>query len=69
MNAHPRPRLAMVALLVGSATILSGCAMLGGGRGSGDTDTAYVARDVESLYSAAKSRLGPRGFAAGSGPV
>jgi outer membrane protein assembly factor BamD len=39
-----------------SATLLSGCAMLGGGGGSG-ADTKYVARDVNTLYSAAKERL------------
>jgi outer membrane protein assembly factor BamD len=37
-----------------SALALSGC----GGRGADrPTDTAYVARDVESLYNAAKARL------------
>ncbi|ASK87381.1 outer membrane protein assembly factor BamD [Sphingorhabdus sp. SMR4y] len=39
-----------------SASLLSGCAMFGGGGGSG-TDTRYVARDVNTLYSAAKTRL------------
>ena len=39
-----------------SATLLSGCAMLGGGGGAG-SDTKYVARDVNTLYSAAKERL------------
>jgi len=39
-----------------SATLLSGCAMLGGGGGSG-ANTKYVARDVNTLYSAAKERL------------
>ncbi len=39
-----------------SASLLSGCAMLGGGGGSG-ADTRYVARDVDTLYNAAKDRL------------
>jgi outer membrane protein assembly factor BamD len=39
-----------------SATLLSGCAMLGGG-GGGGSDTKYVARDVTTLYTAAKERL------------
>ncbi len=38
-----------------SALTLSSCSSLGGG--SGPRETAYVARDVESLYSAAKERL------------
>jgi outer membrane protein assembly factor BamD len=42
--------LGMVAL---SALALAGC----GGGGSGPAETAYVARDVESLYIAAKERL------------
>lgn len=37
-----------------SAIALSGCASLGGG---GPAETAYVARDVETLYNAAKARL------------
>lgn len=39
-----------------SALALTGCSALGGG-GGGPRDTAYVARDVESLYAAAKGRL------------
>ena len=39
-----------------TATLLSGCAALGGGRSSG-ADTRYVARDVNTLYNAAKERL------------
>ncbi|MEO9601095.1 outer membrane protein assembly factor BamD [Parasphingorhabdus sp.] len=39
-----------------SASLLSGCAMFGGSGGSG-TDTRYVARDVDTLYNAAKDRL------------
>ncbi len=39
-----------------SASMLSGCALLGGSGGSG-ADTRYVARDVDTLYNAAKERL------------
>ncbi|MEH6703069.1 outer membrane protein assembly factor BamD [Parasphingorhabdus sp.] len=39
-----------------SASMLSGCALLGGSGGSG-ADTRYVARDVDTLYNAAKTRL------------
>ena len=38
-----------------SAMLLTGCAS--SGSTAGETDLAYVARDVESLYSAAKGRL------------
>lgn len=48
--------LIKAALLGISMTALSGCAVLGGG-GGGNTDTRYVARDVNTLYNAAKSRL------------
>ena len=44
------------AILGLSASMLSGCAMFGGGGGSG-ADTRYVARDVDTLYNAAKERL------------
>ena len=40
-----------------SATLLSGCALLGGGSSGRGTDTRYVARDVDTLYNAAKERL------------
>ncbi len=40
-----------------SATMLSGCALLGGGSSGRGTDTRYVARDVDTLYNAAKDRL------------
>lgn len=48
--------LALVALVATTMTVLSGCA---GGLGSGgnSTETLYVARDVDTLYSAAKDRL------------
>ena len=45
---------ALIAALATSALLLTaGCA----GRGSKNTDTAYVARDVDTLYMAAKERL------------
>lgn len=53
MTVHTRPRFLLGALLSGAAVLLSAC----GGGGNGPTDTAYVARDVESLYIAAKDRL------------
>lgn len=41
-----------------SALLLSGCSSLGlGGGGSGSPDTRYVARDVNTLYMAAKEKL------------
>lgn len=48
-----------IALALGASTfMLSGCAMLGiGGGGGGGSDTKYVARDVNTLYNAAKARL------------
>ena len=59
LNRAPRPLLA--AILLPATAILGACS--GGG---GDVDTAYVARDVETLYSAAKERLdrGQYGIAA-----
>jgi outer membrane protein assembly factor BamD len=39
-----------------SVVLLSGCASLGGGGGKG-SDTKYVARDVNTLYTAAKDKL------------
>ncbi len=39
-----------------SVTVLSGCAAFGGG-GNNGADTRYVARDVDTLYNAAKERL------------
>jgi outer membrane protein assembly factor BamD len=50
-------RKIILALTLGvAATTLSGCAGFGGGAKSGK-DTRYVARDVNTLYSAAKARL------------
>ena len=43
------------ALACGAALSLSACSALGGG--NSEPGTAYVARDVESLYAAAKDRL------------
>ncbi|MFC4292296.1 outer membrane protein assembly factor BamD [Sphingorhabdus arenilitoris] len=43
-------------ILALSTAVLTGCASLGGGGGSGK-DTRYVARDVNTLYNAAKDRL------------
>ncbi len=54
MTIHSRSRrtLALGALIAATA-FTAGCA----GKGGGPEDTAYVARDVESLYSQAKERL------------
>jgi len=45
-------RIAMLAIATGAMALTAGCA-----GGSKPKDTAYVARDVESLYFAAKDRL------------
>ena len=55
MTAISRFRFAHLAAATGAALLLSGCASFGGG--GDETDTAYVARDVETLYNAAKARL------------
>jgi outer membrane protein assembly factor BamD len=44
---------AVLALATGALVLTSGCA----GRGGKNHETAYVARDVETLYTAAKTRL------------
>jgi outer membrane protein assembly factor BamD len=49
-----RAKGAVVLVPVAAALLLSGCATLGGKKKG---DTAYVARDVESLYTEAKERL------------
>lgn len=54
MIAIFRTRSAFAAFAALGALTLSGCASTGGGD---EVDTAYVARDVESLYFAAKERL------------
>lgn len=46
-------KTALIAGLIGSTLVLGGCA----GRGGDQKDTAYVARDVETLYAEAKRRL------------
>ena len=46
-------RLAIFALATGALLLTSGC----GGKGGKNRDTAYVARDVDTLYQAAKDRL------------
>lgn len=46
-------RIVMSAALAGACIVVSSCS----GRGGTDEDVAYVARDVESLYTEAKSRL------------
>ena len=46
-------RASTLALFAAGAATLSGCARSGGG----STDTPYVARDVGTLYTAAKNRL------------
>ncbi|MEW9855502.1 outer membrane protein assembly factor BamD [Novosphingobium sp. M1R2S20] len=43
----------LFAAATGAMILTAGCA----GRGGGKTDTAYVARDVDTLYSAAQTRL------------
>jgi outer membrane protein assembly factor BamD len=42
---------------IAASLSLAGCSMFGGGGGGDGVDAAYVARDVESLYMAAKDRL------------
>jgi len=46
-------RTARIAVISGAAMLTAAC----GGGGGGPGDTAYVARDVESLYYTAKTRL------------
>jgi outer membrane protein assembly factor BamD len=45
-------------LILAACTSLAGCGTLGiGGRNKTGADTSYVARDVNTLYTAAKERL------------
>jgi outer membrane protein assembly factor BamD len=45
-------------LIIAACTSLAGCGTLGiGGRNKTGADTSYVARDVNTLYTAAKERL------------
>jgi outer membrane protein assembly factor BamD len=55
MNARSPARIALIAAVTGVLSLTAGCSMIGGGRGP--SETGYVARDAESLYSAAKDRL------------
>jgi outer membrane protein assembly factor BamD len=52
-NSFAPARLALLALVAAATTLTAGCA----GRGGEPKDTAYVARDVETLYAEAKRRL------------
>ncbi|TMM50081.1 outer membrane protein assembly factor BamD [Qipengyuania marisflavi] len=52
-SARRPTRLVLGTALAAATLLTSGCA----GRGGGPKDTAYVARDVESLYSEARRRL------------
>ena len=51
-----RKILVPVALLL-STSLLSGCGVLGGGGAKPGSNTRYVARDVNTLYNAAKDKL------------
>ena len=55
MIARSPFRIAKLAAVAAALSLTAGCSMFGGGKGP--TDTAYVARDVESLYAEAKERL------------
>jgi len=53
--SHSKSKLFLAALVAGASLLTAGC----GGRNAGNDlkNTAYVARDVESLYAEAKRRL------------
>jgi len=53
MSERSPLKLAVLAVAMGALVLTSGC----GGRGGKNKDTAYVARDVDTLYMAAKARL------------
>ncbi|NCU11618.1 MAG: outer membrane protein assembly factor BamD, partial [Sphingomonadaceae bacterium] len=53
MFARSPVKLALLAAASTAMLLTAGCA----GRGGGPRDTAFVARDVETLYAAAKERL------------
>ncbi|CDO37460.1 MULTISPECIES: outer membrane protein assembly factor BamD [Novosphingobium] len=53
MFERSRLKTALLAAATGAIVLTAGCA----GRGGGNKDTAYVARDVDTLYAAAKQRL------------
>jgi outer membrane protein assembly factor BamD len=53
MRTWSTVRIGILALATGAMVITSGC----GGKGNKRREVAYVARDVDSLYQAAKDRL------------
>lgn len=53
MSERSLTKLALSFTAVAALLLLSAC----GGRGGGPKDTAFVARDVDTLYAAAKERL------------
>lgn len=55
MNARSPARIALVAAVAAALPLTAGCSLIGGG--NGPSETGYVARDAESLYTAAKARL------------
>ena len=55
MTARSPFRIALLAAAAASLPLTAGCSMIGGRAGRGET--GYIARDAESLYSAAKARL------------
>src|SRR5690606_40981637 len=55
MQARSPARIALMAAVAAALSLTAGCSMFGGG--SGPSETGYVARDAESLYTAAKQRL------------
>ncbi|HEY6870114.1 MAG TPA: outer membrane protein assembly factor BamD, partial [Novosphingobium sp.] len=50
---HSPLKLAILATATAAMALTAGC----GGKGGKNRDTAYVARDVDTLYLAAKDRL------------
>ncbi|MBO9519025.1 MAG: outer membrane protein assembly factor BamD [Porphyrobacter sp.] len=55
MTARSPYKIALIAAACAVVPLTAGCSMFSGK--GGQRDTAYVARDVESLYAAAKDRL------------
>ena len=53
MFERSRLKLALLAVATGALALTAGC----GGRTGKNKDTAYVARDVDTLYAAARERL------------
>ncbi|HKR92104.1 outer membrane protein assembly factor BamD [Novosphingobium sp.] len=53
MLERTRLKTALIAAAAGALVLTAGCA----GRGGKNKDTAYVARDVDTLYAAAQQRL------------